>query len=192
MWGFVTTNLYRVGSSAPRPVTNLEDQGISLSLTPPSKPVQHGCPYQQLLCRRHSFEFTGSRKPPHPATKCFRQGRDTIEGAYCLYSHQIQEGSSFSPRWECKVSPKCRTCCFNASTQSGQHCISVHKLNRTSLSSGQRSYFVFGSSRLQILALRWFIMAKGFRCMSSVRQWPGLKLKLYHCTPRRRLGREEV
>jgi hypothetical protein len=51
----VTANFYRVGSSAPRPTPNLEDQGISLSLAPPSKPVRHGWPYQQLCCRRHSF-----------------------------------------------------------------------------------------------------------------------------------------
>jgi hypothetical protein len=63
VWGFMTTNCYRVGSSAPRPTPNLEDQGISLSLVSPSKPVRHGWPYQQLCCRRH-----GVHKPPHPAT----------------------------------------------------------------------------------------------------------------------------
>jgi hypothetical protein len=77
----MTANFYRMESSGPRPTPNLEDQGISLSLAPPSKPVRHGWPYQQLCCRRHSFRvhwFT--HKPPHPATKCFRQGGDTIEG----------------------------------------------------------------------------------------------------------------
>jgi hypothetical protein len=27
-----------------------------------------------------ALEFIGAHKPPHPATKCFRQGGDTIEG----------------------------------------------------------------------------------------------------------------
>jgi hypothetical protein len=71
MWFFVTTNFYRVGSSAPRPTPNLEDQGISLSLASPSKPV------------------TGAHKPPHPATKCLWQGGDTIEGGTRLYSSYI-------------------------------------------------------------------------------------------------------
>jgi hypothetical protein len=50
----VTANFYSVWSSVPRPTPSLEDQGISLSLAPPSKPVQHGWPYQQLRSRRHS------------------------------------------------------------------------------------------------------------------------------------------
>jgi hypothetical protein len=43
------------GLSAPRLTPNLKDQGISLSLAPPSKPVRYGWSYQQLCCRRHSF-----------------------------------------------------------------------------------------------------------------------------------------
>jgi hypothetical protein len=37
------------------PTLNLEDQGISLSLTPPSNTVRHEWPYQQLCCCRYSF-----------------------------------------------------------------------------------------------------------------------------------------
>jgi hypothetical protein len=60
----VTTHFYRVGSLVPRPTPNPEDQGISRSLAPPSKPVRHGWPYQQLCCRRHSCT-----QAPSPSNK---------------------------------------------------------------------------------------------------------------------------
>jgi hypothetical protein len=35
-----------------------------------------------------AFEFIGAHKPPHLATKCFRQGGDTIEGDFLfVFSH---------------------------------------------------------------------------------------------------------
>jgi hypothetical protein len=73
-------NFYRVGSSAPRPTPNLEDQGISLSLASPSKPVRHGGPTSSYAAAGIALEFIVAHKPPHPATNCFRQGGDTIEG----------------------------------------------------------------------------------------------------------------
>jgi hypothetical protein len=48
----------------PTPNPNLEDQGISLSLVPPLKPVQHGWPYQQLCCRRHSVRVHWCTQAP--------------------------------------------------------------------------------------------------------------------------------
>jgi hypothetical protein len=65
----MTTNFYRVGSSVPRPTPNLEDQGISLSLVSPSKPVRHGWPYQQLRCCRHSFRVHWCTQAPSPSNK---------------------------------------------------------------------------------------------------------------------------
>jgi hypothetical protein len=58
-----------MGSSATRPNSNSEDQGTSLSLTPPSKPVRHGWPYQQLCCRRHSFGVHWWTQAPSPSKK---------------------------------------------------------------------------------------------------------------------------
>jgi hypothetical protein len=58
-----------MGSSAPRPTPNMEDQGISLSLAPPSKPVRHGRPYRQLCCRRHSFRVHCCTQAPSPSNK---------------------------------------------------------------------------------------------------------------------------
>jgi hypothetical protein len=62
-------NSYRVGSLAPLPTPNVENQGISLSLAPPSKPVQHGWPCQQLCCRRHSFRVHWCTQAPSPSNK---------------------------------------------------------------------------------------------------------------------------
>jgi hypothetical protein len=53
---------------------------ISLSLAPPSKSVGMGGPTSSYAAADIDLEFTGAHKPPHPATDCFRQGRDTIEG----------------------------------------------------------------------------------------------------------------
>jgi hypothetical protein len=76
----VTRNFYGVGSSsAPRPIPSLEDQGISLSLAPPSKPVRHGWRYQRYAAASIGLEFIGAHRPSHPTTKCFRQGGDTID-----------------------------------------------------------------------------------------------------------------
>jgi hypothetical protein len=80
---------YTVGPSAPRPASNPEDQDISLSLAPPSKPVRHGWTYQQLCFRLHSFTVYCCTQAPHPATKCFRQGGVTIEGAHYFISIPI-------------------------------------------------------------------------------------------------------
>jgi hypothetical protein len=82
MWGFVTTNFYSVGSSAPRPTPNLEDQGISLSLASPSKPVRHGWPYQQLLCRRHSFRVHWCTQAPSPSNKVLSTGWRYHQGGH--------------------------------------------------------------------------------------------------------------
>jgi hypothetical protein len=60
-----------MGSSAPRPTPNPEDQGISLSLAPPSKPVRHGGPTNSYAAAGIALEFIGAHKPPRPATKCF-------------------------------------------------------------------------------------------------------------------------
>jgi hypothetical protein len=65
--GFVTANFYRVGLSAPRPTPNLEDQNLSLSLAPPSKPVRHEWPHQQLCCHRHSFRVHWCTEAPSPS-----------------------------------------------------------------------------------------------------------------------------
>jgi hypothetical protein len=48
---------------------NLEDQGISLSLASPSKPVRHGWPYQQLCCRRHSVRVHWCTQAPSHSNK---------------------------------------------------------------------------------------------------------------------------
>jgi hypothetical protein len=69
-WGFVTANVYGVGSSAPHLTPNLQDQGISLILAPPSKPVRHRWPYQQLCCSRHSFRVHRCTQAPAPSNKC--------------------------------------------------------------------------------------------------------------------------
>jgi hypothetical protein len=83
---FHDSNFLQDGVISPMPNPNLEDQGISLSLAPPSKPVRHGWPYQQLCCCQHSFIVHWCTQAPHPVTKCFQQGGDTIEVA-CLVSH---------------------------------------------------------------------------------------------------------
>jgi hypothetical protein len=44
---FRDNKFLRMGSSTPRPTPNLEDQGISLSLAPPSKPRCTSCLTQQ-------------------------------------------------------------------------------------------------------------------------------------------------
>jgi hypothetical protein len=69
MWGSVTADFCRMGSSAPRPTPSLEDQGISLSVAPPSKPVRHGCPYQQLCYRRRSFRVHWCTQAPSPSNQ---------------------------------------------------------------------------------------------------------------------------
>jgi hypothetical protein len=40
-----------------------------------------GGPTSSYAATSIAFKFIGAHKPPHPATKCFRQGRDTIKGA---------------------------------------------------------------------------------------------------------------
>jgi hypothetical protein len=39
-----------------------------------------GGPTSSYAAARIALEFIGAHKPPHPATKCFQQGGDTIEG----------------------------------------------------------------------------------------------------------------
>jgi hypothetical protein len=68
-------------SSAPRPTPSLEDQGISLSVVPPSKLSGMGVPTSSYATAGVALEFIGAHKHPHPVTKCFRQGGDNIEGA---------------------------------------------------------------------------------------------------------------
>jgi hypothetical protein len=48
---------------------NLEDQGISLSVAPPSKPVRHGWSHQQLCCCWHSFRLHWCTQAPSPSNK---------------------------------------------------------------------------------------------------------------------------
>jgi hypothetical protein len=85
MWGFVTTNFYRVGSSAPRPTPNLEDQVWHL----PRNLSGMGGPTSSYAAAGIALEFTGAHKLPHPATKCLLQGGDAIEGGTRLYSSYI-------------------------------------------------------------------------------------------------------
>jgi hypothetical protein len=68
MWDFVTSS-YRVGSLAPRPTPNLEDQGISLSLASPLKSVRHGWPFQHLCLRRNSFRVHWCTQAPSLSNK---------------------------------------------------------------------------------------------------------------------------
>jgi hypothetical protein len=39
-----------------------------------------GDPTSSYAAADIALEFIGARKPPHAATKCFRQGGDTIDG----------------------------------------------------------------------------------------------------------------
>jgi hypothetical protein len=45
-----------------------------------------GDPTSSYAAAGIAFGFISARKPPHPATKCFRQGGDTIEGELNSYS----------------------------------------------------------------------------------------------------------
>jgi hypothetical protein len=62
------------------PTPNLEGKGISLGLARPSKPVRHGGPTSSYAAAGIASELNGAHKPPHPASKYFRQGGDTVEG----------------------------------------------------------------------------------------------------------------
>jgi hypothetical protein len=85
MWGFMTTNFYRVGSSAPRPTPNMEDQGICLSLTPPWKPVWYG---------RHSFRVHWCTQAPSQllflnSHKWFKLHCCEVVGDICCELHTV-------------------------------------------------------------------------------------------------------
>jgi hypothetical protein len=43
------------------------------------------------------LEFIGAYKPPHPATKCFRQGRDTIERSSIPIRTLFSKLSNYNP-----------------------------------------------------------------------------------------------
>jgi hypothetical protein len=40
-----------------------------------------------------ALEFIGAHKPPHPATKCFRQGGDTFEGPITILQGIFQDSN---------------------------------------------------------------------------------------------------
>jgi hypothetical protein len=75
-WDFVTMNFYSVGSLAT--CLNQPTWRTMVSLL-----VWHL--HQNLSgmggATSKAFELIGAHKPPHPATKCFQQGGDTILGA---------------------------------------------------------------------------------------------------------------
>jgi hypothetical protein len=75
----MTADFYRVGSSAPCQTPNLEDQGILLWRLPRNLSGMGG-PTSSYAAASIALQFIGAHKPPHPATKCFGQGGDTIEG----------------------------------------------------------------------------------------------------------------
>jgi hypothetical protein len=95
----------RLGSSAPRPTPNLEDQGISLSLAPPSKPVRHGWLYQQLHCCRHSFRVYWCTQAPSPSNNVLSTrsryhpgglsaSADYVKPRYCILKKTALQNSS--------------------------------------------------------------------------------------------------
>jgi hypothetical protein len=92
MWGFVTENFCRVGSSAPCTTPNLEEQGISLSLAPPSKPVWHGWPYQQLCCRWHGFRVHWcTQAPSHSSKVLSTKWRYHRGGLFSITNHMYRQ-----------------------------------------------------------------------------------------------------
>jgi hypothetical protein len=85
---FRDNEFLHVGSSAPCPTPNLEDQGLSLSLAPPSKPVRHRWPYQQLHCCWHRFWAHWCTQALSPSNKMLLTRWRCHQGRRKLFSRQ--------------------------------------------------------------------------------------------------------
>jgi hypothetical protein len=78
MWGFMTANFYRVGSSAPPPTWRARVSLLVWHLLWNLSGM--GGPTSNYAAAGTASELNGAHKPPHPASKYFRQGGDTVEG----------------------------------------------------------------------------------------------------------------
>jgi hypothetical protein len=54
-----------------------------------------GGPTSSYAAADIALEFIGAHKPPHPATECFQQGGDTIEGVIIMIYRILK--NNFTP-----------------------------------------------------------------------------------------------
>jgi hypothetical protein len=86
----VTTNFYRLGSSAQPPTWRTRVSLLVWRL--PRNLSGMGGPTSSYAAAGIALEFIGTHKHPHPATKCFRQGGNTIEVALQCYNRMYLAG----------------------------------------------------------------------------------------------------
>jgi hypothetical protein len=72
------------------PTPNLEDQGISLNLASPSKPVRHGGPTSSCAAAGIALEFIGAHKPLTQQQSAFGKVKIPPRGQIVLYNGLIR------------------------------------------------------------------------------------------------------